>query len=82
MDPTNESDATGAAGAAGANLFLPPNVLRNDNDPAGVNITPQTAQRRRVPGGLSALLQNLFQGVTADPQVPGQPAPQPDPDPL
>jgi hypothetical protein len=75
VDSNNETDATGETEAAGANLFSPPNVRRNATDPAGVNITPLTAQRRTNPGGLSDLLRAFFQGGTNDQQVPGQPNP-------
>jgi hypothetical protein len=61
-DPANESDATDATGAAGTNLFSPPNVHRNATDPAGVNVTPLTAQRRTAPGGFRIYCEHSFKG--------------------
>jgi hypothetical protein len=76
VDSNNDTDATDPTGAAGANLFSPPNARRNATDPAGVSITPHTAQRCQAPGGLLDLLRTFFQGGTADQQVHGQPDPE------
>jgi hypothetical protein len=71
-----DQQETENTGADGANLFSPPNVRRNATNPAGINVTPATAQRRPAPGGLSAILQALFPGGTTNQTVPEQPDPQ------
>jgi hypothetical protein len=62
VDPNEKSDAT--------------RPIFYATDPAGlISLPPQTTQQSTILGGLSALLQNPFQGGTADQQVPGQQTP-------